>query len=61
MGKTPQGSCECVNVGYCRNPNLGSRPSQGLAKLWAQSEAHESYFMLPGVWESEGMNLHTLE
>jgi hypothetical protein len=26
---------------------LGSRPRQGLAKVWAKSEARESHFMLP--------------
>jgi len=31
---------------------LGSRPRQGLARVWAKSEAWESYFMLLGVWES---------
>jgi len=30
---------------------LGSRPRQGLAKVRAKSEAQESHFMLPGVWE----------
>jgi hypothetical protein len=31
-------------------------------KVLAKNEAHESHFMLPGVWsagECEGMNLHT--
>jgi len=31
---------------------LGSRQKQGLAKVWAKSEAWESHFMLLGVWES---------
>jgi hypothetical protein len=31
---------------------LGSRPRWRLAKVRAKSEAWESYFMLPGVWES---------
>ncbi len=31
---------------------LGLWPRQGLTKLWAKSEAQESHFMLPGVWES---------
>jgi len=31
---------------------LGSRPRQGLAKVWAKSEAQESHFMLLGVQES---------
>jgi hypothetical protein len=31
---------------------LGSRPRRKLAKVWAKNEAWESYFMLPGVWES---------
>jgi hypothetical protein len=31
---------------------LGLRPKQGLTKVWAKSEARESHFMLPGVWES---------
>jgi hypothetical protein len=26
---------------------LGSRPRQGLAKVWAKSEAHESHFVHP--------------
>ncbi len=30
---------------------LGSRPKQGLAKVWAKSEAQESHFMLPRMWE----------
>jgi hypothetical protein len=42
---------------------LGSRPKQGLAKVWAKSEAQESHFMLLGVWKSVGecerMNPHT--
>jgi hypothetical protein len=28
---------------------LGSRPRQGLAKVWAKNEAQESHFMLPRV------------
>jgi len=28
---------------------LGSRPRQGFAKVWANSEARESHFMLSGV------------
>jgi hypothetical protein len=28
---------------------LGSRPRQGLAKVWAKKEARESHFMLLGV------------
>ncbi len=28
---------------------LGSQPKQGLAKVWAKSEAHEPHFMLMGV------------
>jgi hypothetical protein len=31
---------------------LGLQPKQGLAKVRAKSEAQESYFMLPEVWES---------
>jgi hypothetical protein len=31
---------------------LGSRPKQGLAKVWAKSEAQDSHFMLLGMWES---------
>jgi hypothetical protein len=31
---------------------LGSRLRQGLAKVRVKSEARESQFMLPGVWES---------
>jgi hypothetical protein len=31
---------------------LGSRPRRKLAKVWAKNEAWESYFMLPGMWES---------
>jgi hypothetical protein len=34
---------------------LGSRPRQGLAKVRAKSEARESHFMLPGVWEGGRM------
>jgi hypothetical protein len=38
---------------------LGSRPKQGLTRLWAKREAKESHHMLPGVqkvqrmWENE--------
>jgi hypothetical protein len=28
---------------------LGSRPKQGLARLWAKREAQESHLMFPGV------------
>jgi hypothetical protein len=28
---------------------LGSQPGMGIAKVWAESEARESHFMLPGV------------
>jgi hypothetical protein len=28
---------------------LGSRPRQGLVKMWAESEARESHFMLSKV------------
>jgi hypothetical protein len=28
---------------------LGSRPRQGLAKVWAKNEAQESHSMLPGM------------
>jgi hypothetical protein len=31
---------------------LGSWPRQGLLKVRTKSEAYESHFMLPGVWES---------
>jgi hypothetical protein len=31
---------------------LDLRPKQGLAKVRAKSEAQESHFMFPGVWES---------
>jgi hypothetical protein len=31
---------------------LGSRPKQGLTKVWAKSEAQESHFILLGMWES---------
>jgi len=31
---------------------LGSRPKQGLAKVWAKKEARESHFMSPWVQES---------
>jgi hypothetical protein len=34
---------------------LGSRPRQGLVKLWAKSEAHESHLC---SWECEGMKPH---
>ncbi len=37
---------------------LGSRPRQGLAKVWAKSEARESHFMFLKVGECERMNLH---
>ncbi len=30
---------------------LGSQPRQGLAKVWTKSEAQETHFMLPKVWE----------
>jgi hypothetical protein len=40
---------------------LGSRPKQGLTKVRAKNEAHESHFMLSGVGECEGMNLHILK
>jgi len=35
----------------CYNLALGSRPRQGLAKVWAKYEAWESHFMLMGVQE----------
>ncbi len=39
---------------------LGSRPKQGLAKVWAKNEAWESHSMLLGVWESvKEWTLHT--
>jgi hypothetical protein len=28
---------------------LGLRPTKGLARVWAKSEARESHLMLPGV------------
>ncbi len=31
---------------------LGSQPKQGLVKVQAKNEDHESHFMLLGVWES---------
>jgi hypothetical protein len=31
---------------------LGSRPKQGLARVWAKREARESHFMLSGVQKS---------
>jgi hypothetical protein len=31
---------------------LGSSPRQGLAKMWAKSEARKSHFMFLGVWEN---------
>ncbi len=31
---------------------LGLRPRQGLANVWAKSEAQEFHFMFPRVWES---------
>jgi hypothetical protein len=31
---------------------LGSRPRQGLAKMWAKSGAQESHVMFPKVYES---------
>jgi hypothetical protein len=31
---------------------LGSWPKQGLVKVWAKCEGHDSHFLLPGVWES---------
>jgi hypothetical protein len=31
---------------------LGSRPRQGLAKVQAKSEACESHFVFPKMWES---------
>ncbi len=31
---------------------LGSRPKQGLTKVWAKWEGWESHFMFLGVWES---------
>jgi hypothetical protein len=30
---------------------LGSRPKQGLARVWTKSEARESHFMLQGSWK----------
>jgi hypothetical protein len=30
---------------------LGSRPKQGLVKVWAKNETQKSHFMLLGVWE----------
>jgi hypothetical protein len=41
---------------------LGSRPRQGLTKVWAKSEAQESHFMLLGGQEYgrvEELNLGT--
>ncbi len=31
---------------------LGSRPKQGLAKVWAKNEAWKSHFMLSEMWEN---------
>jgi hypothetical protein len=33
---------------------LGSQPRQGLARLWAKKEAHESHHMLTGVQRVRG-------
>jgi hypothetical protein len=37
---------------YVATLALGSWPKQRLVKVQAKSEAWESHFMLPGVWES---------
>jgi hypothetical protein len=38
-----------INIGNVATLALGSRPNQGLAKMWAKSEAWESHFILSGV------------
>jgi hypothetical protein len=37
-------------MGDVATPALDSQPKQGLAKVWAKSEARESHFMLLGMW-----------
>jgi hypothetical protein len=40
-----------VLTSYVATLALGSRPRQGLVRVWTKSEARESHFMLPGGWE----------
>jgi hypothetical protein len=41
-----------LNIPYVATLALGLRPKQGLAKVWAKKEAHESHVMLPRLQES---------
>jgi hypothetical protein len=40
---------EKLSKAYVTTLALGSRSRQGLAKVWAKSEAQDSHFMLLGV------------
>jgi hypothetical protein len=47
---------KCKYYKFCHNLSLG----QGLAKVQAKNEAHESHFHAPrSVGKCEGMNSHT--
>jgi hypothetical protein len=42
----------CTDIVHVATLALGLRPRQGLARLQAKREAHESHLVLPGVQKS---------